>query len=137
MQTLPIGELSKRTGLSQSTIRYYESQKLLSPPPRLGGRRAFDEQVVDRLQVVRMARELGFKLSEIRTLLDGFSEDTPPAERWQKLARRKLPEVQALLLRATAMKQLLEKGLRCHCVTVQDCIKYDCAPPVTLISRKG
>jgi DNA-binding transcriptional MerR regulator len=93
--------------------------------------------VIDRLRVVRIARDLGFTLGEIRALLDGFSEDTPPSERWQKLARRKLPEVDALLQRATAMKRLLEKGLRCDCVSVQDCIRYDCAPPVPISRKKA
>ncbi len=89
LATIPIGELARLTGLSQSTIRYYESQKLLSPPTRKSGWRAFDSDVVERLQVVRMARELGFSLKDIRVLLDGFSPETPPAERWQRLARRK------------------------------------------------
>ena len=83
-----------------------------------------------------MALDLGFSLREIRTLLDGFSADTPPATRWQQLARRKLPEVDALVKRAAAMKQLLEKGLRCDCVTIGDCIAYDCNPPVAIV-RKG
>jgi MerR family redox-sensitive transcriptional activator SoxR len=135
LETIPIGELARRTGLSQSAIRYYESQKLLTPPGRKSGWRAFDSEVVDRLHAVRMARELGFTLKEIRTLLDGFSEDTPPSTRWQQLARRKLPEIDAMLNRAMSMKRLLEKGLRCDCVTVQDCIQYDCAPPVTISRR--
>jgi DNA-binding transcriptional MerR regulator len=83
-----------------------------------------------------MARDLGFSVAEIRTLLNGFSADTPPSERWQHLARRKLPEIDALVQRATAMKRLLEKGLRCDCVSLHDCVLYDCNPPVTLGRRK-
>jgi MerR family redox-sensitive transcriptional activator SoxR len=83
-----------------------------------------------------MARELGFSLEEIRLLFNGFSPDTPPSDRWQQLAQRKLPEVTALIQRATAMKKLLEKGLRCDCVSVQDCILYDCNPPVALARRR-
>jgi hypothetical protein len=69
-------------------------------------------------------------------LFNGFSPDTPPSDRWQQLAQRKLPEVTALIQRATAMKKLLEKGLRCDCVSVQDCILYDCNPPVALARRR-
>ena len=83
----------------------------------------------------RMARELGFSLEDIRTLLNGFSPDTAPPARWQQLATRKLPEVDALLERAKAMKRLLERGLRCDCVSVLDCIRYDCNPPVTITRR--
>jgi DNA-binding transcriptional MerR regulator len=82
-----------------------------------------------------MARDLGFSLAEIRTLLTGFSPDTPPSERWQHMARRKLPEIDTLVQRATAMKRLLEKGLRCDCVSMDDCVLYDCNPPVSIGRR--
>jgi MerR family transcriptional regulator, redox-sensitive transcriptional activator SoxR len=133
MEALAIGEVSRRAGMAQSAIRYYESAGLLSGPARSsGGWREFHPEVVDQLKVIRMARELGFSLEEIRTLLNGFSPDTPPSTRWQQLAERKLPEVDALIQRATAMKRLLEKGLRCDCVSIQDCIRYDCSPPVSI-----
>jgi MerR family redox-sensitive transcriptional activator SoxR len=136
MSTLTIGEVAKRTGLTQSAIRYYESEGLIPPPARRGGKRSFAPEVVDSVHVIRMARELGFSLSDIRTLLKGFSTDTAPPVRWQHLARRKLPDIDRVLKRATAMKRLLEKGLRCDCVTVQDCILYDCNPPAQLTTLR-
>ena len=136
MKMLAIGEVARQTGLRQSAIRYYESEGLLPVAPRASGWRTFDPDVVDRLRAIQLARELGFSLAEIRTLLTGFSPDTPPSERWQHLARRKLPEIDVLVQRATAMKRLLEKGLRCDCVSVHDCVLYDCKPPVTLGRRK-
>jgi MerR family transcriptional regulator, redox-sensitive transcriptional activator SoxR len=136
METLGIGEVARRTGMAQSAIRYYESAGLLSGPARSGGGwRAFPPEVVDQLKVIRLARELGFSLDDIRTLLNGFSADTPPSVRWQQLAQRKLPDVDVLIQRATAMKRLLEKGLRCDCVSIEDCIRYDCNPPLQLRRR--
>ena len=132
---MTIGEVATRTGLSHSAIRYYESEGLITAPERRGGKRSFGPEVVDAVRVIRLARELGFSLEDIRTLLNGFSTETAPPVRWQHLARRKLPEVNELIQRATAMKRLLEKGLRCDCVTVQDCILYDCNPPVQLTRR--
>jgi MerR family transcriptional regulator, redox-sensitive transcriptional activator SoxR len=135
MSTMTIGEVALRSGLSQSAIRYYESEGLIAAPNRRGGKRTFTPDVVDSVRVIRLARELGFSVEDIRTLLQGFSSETAPPVRWQHLARRKLPEVNELIQRATAMKRLLEKGLRCDCVTVQDCILYDCNPPVHLTRR--
>ena len=135
MATMSIGEVATVTGLSQSAIRYYESEGLIAAPARRGGKRNFAPEVVDAVRVIRMARELGFSLEDIRTLLNGFSTNTAPPVVWQQLARRKLPEVNELIQRASAMKRLLEKGLRCNCVTVQDCILYDCNPPVQLSAR--
>ena len=137
MDTISIGEVAERTGLAPSAIRYYESEGLLSHPVRKGGKRAFPPDVVSRITVIRMARDLGFSLDDIRTLLNGFSADTPPPERWHELARRKLPEIDEVLRRATAMRQLFQKGLDCACVDVMDCFAYDCNPPVQIeLSRR-
>jgi MerR family redox-sensitive transcriptional activator SoxR len=98
---------------------------VLPPPGRENGRRRYDEEVLrevlDRLAIIRVAQQAGFTIAEIRTLLDGFSEDTPPSERWRVLAREKLPEVEALIGRALGMKNLLERGLECECLRIEDC----------------
>jgi MerR family transcriptional regulator, redox-sensitive transcriptional activator SoxR len=122
---MSIGEVAQRAGVRPSALRYYESIGVLPTPERENGRRRYDgevlREVLDRLAVVRVAQQAGFTISEIRMLLDGFSEDTPPSERWRVLAREKLPEVEALVERALGMKNLLERGLRCECLRLEDC----------------
>src|ERR687898_998942 len=122
---MSIGEVARRAGVKPSALRYYEGVGLLPPPERTNGRRRYDgevlREVLDRLAVVRVAQQAGFTISEIRTLLDGFSEDIPPSERWRLLAEEKLPEVEALVQRALGMKNLLERGLRCECLRREDC----------------
>ncbi len=94
-------------------------------PERKNGLRRYDgevlREVLDRLAVVRVAQQAGFTISEIRTLFDGFSEGTPPSDRWRVLAQDKLPEVEALVKRALGMKDLLERGLRCECLSLEEC----------------
>jgi MerR family redox-sensitive transcriptional activator SoxR len=121
MNMLNIGEIARRAGLQTSAIRYYESIGLLSAPRRIGGWRSYESGVVDRLRLIRVARDMGFTLEEIRTLLEDFPQDTPPSERWRALAAEKLPEVEDMIMRATALKRLLETGLRCECVRIEDC----------------
>lgn len=133
--SMGIGEVARATGLAPSAIRFYESEGLLPAASRSGGKRTFTKEMVDSLTVIRMARDLGFTVGDIRLLVSGFSTDTPPNVRWRELAQKKLFEVNAVLQRATAMKRLLEKGLRCDCVSVHDCLAYDCNPPVTLGRR--
>lgn len=129
---MTIGDVSRATGVAPSAIRFYESEGLLPVAHRAGGKRTFSTDAIDSLTVIRMARELGFTLEDIRLLISGFSPDTPPNVRWRQLAQQKLADVNTLLQRASAMKSLLEKGLRCDCVSVHDCLTYDCNPPVTL-----
>ena len=125
MESMSIGEVARSAGVRPSALRYYESVGLLPPPERTNGRRRYDgevlRKVLDRLAVVRVAQQAGFTISEIRTLLNGYSEDTPPSERWRLLAEEKLPEVEALVERALGMKYLLERGLRCECLRLEDC----------------
>jgi MerR family transcriptional regulator, redox-sensitive transcriptional activator SoxR len=125
VESMSIGEVARSAGVRPSAMRYYEGVGLLPPPERENGRRRYDgevlREVLDRLAVVRVAQQAGFTISEIRTLLDGFSEDTPPSERWRVLAREKLTEVDALIERALGMKDLLERGLRCECLSLEDC----------------
>ena len=67
---LPIGELSRHTGVHIETIRYYEKIGLLPSPLRSEGRhRLYGSNDLKRLTFIRRGRELGFSLEEIRTLL--------------------------------------------------------------------
>ena len=69
-ENLPIGELSKRSGVNIETIRYYERIKMLPAPPRTAsGRRVYGPHEARILAFIRRSRELGFSLDEIRALL--------------------------------------------------------------------
>ena len=57
----------------------------------------------------------------ILRILHGFEPDTPPAARWQPLARQKLHEIDALIERAQHMKHILQTGLNCGCLRLEDC----------------
>lgn len=125
MEAMSIGEVSNRAGVRPAALRYYERVEVLPAPERESGRRRYDgellREVLDRLAFVRVAQQAGFAVSEIRTLLDGFSDDTPPSERWRVLAREKFPEVDALVERVLGMKRLLERRLRCEGLPLEDC----------------
>src|SRR5438093_169271 len=120
-KNLLIGEVALRAGLNPSAIRYYERIGLLPDPQRVSGQRRYDESVVGRLAVIDFAQQAGFTLAETRTLMSGFSAKVPPSARWRSLAQRKLPEVEDLIARANGMKRLLEEGLECECLSLEEC----------------
>jgi MerR family redox-sensitive transcriptional activator SoxR len=117
-----IGEVAAQAGLNPSAIRYYESVGLLPAPKRINGRRVYEASVLPRLALVQLAQKAGFTVQEISTLLHGFATDTTPAERWQTLARKKLVEIEQMLVRIQQMKALLEKALHCGCLRLEDCV---------------
>ncbi|HEY0738700.1 MAG TPA: MerR family transcriptional regulator [Herpetosiphonaceae bacterium] len=121
MEELTIGEVARRAGIRTSALRYYESVGLLPAPRRVSGRRRYEAGIVQRVRVVQLAQAAGFTIAEIQTLLHGFAPDTPPAARWQRLAHDKLRELDAAIERIQTMKRILEMGLSCGCLRLEDC----------------
>jgi Hg(II)-responsive transcriptional regulator len=67
---LKIGQVARLGGVNLETIRFYERQGLVDPPPRLAsGYRMFPEGAVSRIRFIKRAQDLGFSLVEIRELL--------------------------------------------------------------------
>lgn len=115
-----IGEVARRVGLSTSALRYYETLGLLPAPERTSGRRRYDQDALDRLAMIDVAQRAGFTLREAKILLDGLDADEPPTDEWRELARHKLDEIDQLLRRTRAMRNLLHTWLTCDCLTLDD-----------------
>jgi MerR family redox-sensitive transcriptional activator SoxR len=120
---LTIGEIARQAGVPASTLRYWESAGLLAAPGRVGGKRRYDPQALRQISLIVLIKRAGFTLAETRIVLSGLSDGTPPPEIWRELAERKLPEIKQTLAEARAMKKILEEGLRCDCLTVDDCLR--------------
>lgn len=76
-----IGELSKKSGLSRSTLLYYDSIGLLKPSRRMeSGYRLYGEDDVQRLERICAYRDMGIALSDIRDLLCETGEDAKVLE---------------------------------------------------------
>ena len=122
---MTIGEVAARAAVPPSTIRYYERVGILPRPDRISGRRAYDPEVLDFLGAIRVSKQAGFTLVEIRALFRGFPRASSPSGRWRTLARQKLLEVDALVEDVMRMKRLLEEGIRCRCTSLADCSLVD------------
>ena len=109
-----IGHVAKESGLAASAIRFYEQVGVLPKPIRVGGRRHYDPSILERLAVLERAKACAFSLAEMRQLFYGFREDTPPSERWQVLARRKIAELDELAGKIAATKELLQRPRACR-----------------------
>jgi len=118
---LSIGEVAKRSGLAASALRYYEREGLIPKADREGGKRIYREDILDRLALIAVAKRAGFAVAEIRTLLSGFSQRTPPGRRWRKLAARKLGELEERIAEVERMKRVLEAVATCKCPTLEAC----------------
>jgi MerR family transcriptional regulator, redox-sensitive transcriptional activator SoxR len=122
---LLIGEVARRAGLRPSAIRYYESIGLLSEPERVAGRRRYSEETLRTLSVVAAAQRAGLSLSEVRELLTAANGQGAVSDQLRAIARRKLPDVEALIERAHLVRSWLEAAADCRCPTLEDCPLFD------------
>jgi DNA-binding transcriptional MerR regulator len=111
-----IGELSRRTRVKVPTIRYYESVALMPAPLRSEGKqRRYREAEAARLTFIRHARELGFEIDAIRTLLALQDNPSQPCTTADRIAQARLVDVEQRIRSLTALKAELElmiKGCR-------------------------
>ena len=134
-----IGEVAREAGLRVSAIRYYEEIGLLPRAERESGQRVFDRSVLRRLSLIDVSQRAGLTLDEIRELIEAGS--APVSERIQEIAVRKLPDVEALIHRAEAMRAWLKAAEECACESIDDCSLFDAervdlpAPERTAIRR--
>ena len=101
---MSIGELSERSGVKITTIRYYEQVGLISKPERsAGGRRMYREEDLKRVTFIRHSRHLGFSPDAIRSMiqLQAMPEDdcgpvNETAEKQLTIVRERIAQLQAL-----------------------------------------
>jgi MerR family transcriptional regulator, redox-sensitive transcriptional activator SoxR len=136
--TLTIGQVAERAGVNSSAIRYYESVGVLPEPERVSGQRRYGEDMVDRLGLISAAQQAGFSLGEITDLLRS-SDEGHASDQMRALARRKLPDVEALIDRAQRMKRWLEVASDCGCSTLEACALFadgdEGIPELSVVTR--
>lgn len=99
-----IGELSKLTGATPRAIRLYESMGLIPTPDRKGKYRNYNADHVELLQIIKKAKELGFKLSEIKELTSSNATcEKFPWEKAENLVQSKIAEVQNEIIAANKL----------------------------------
>jgi MerR family redox-sensitive transcriptional activator SoxR len=121
---LTIGEVARRAGVATSSIRYYERIGLLSEPERSQGQRRYNTDVLGKLGFIGVAQSAGFKLREIKELINGVDSANGMGEQMRSLSSRKLDEVEALLERTKAMKGWLEVAKECGCASPSECALF-------------
>ena len=111
-----IGQASKASGVSQRMIRHYEKIGLIPAPLRRdSGYRDYSSSDVERLRFVANARDLGFPIEEIGTLLSLWSDTHRSSAEVKALAVARAEELQRKAEALEAMRRsLLDLAERCH-----------------------
>ena len=119
---LPMGEVSRRSGLAASALRYYESQGLIDAERSAGGQRTFRRSVLRRLAFIRAARNIGLSLDEVAealaTLPDGR---TPTRSDWTRLSRTWRSRLDDQIAGLLALRDGLDSCIGCGCLSLRRC----------------
>ena len=117
-----IGQASAASGVSAKMIRHYESIGVIPPADRtFSNYRIYTQNDVHTLQFVRRARDLGFSMKQIQTLL-GLWQQHRPSKEVKRLALEHVRELELKIREMEAMKRTLETlAEHCHGNDRPDC----------------
>lgn len=120
MAELDIGEVARRSGLSASTLRYYEARGLIRPLGRRGLRRTYSAVVLERLSLIALGQAAGFSLAEIAAMFtpDGRLQIDRP----KLLARA--DDVDRSIRRLMALRDGLRHAAVCQAPSHLECPSF-------------
>lgn len=111
-----IGELSRRSGVPVTTLRYYDGIGLVVPVRLENGHRRYASSVLVDLRLVQLCRALGCSLTEVADVLD---PDNRPAR--VVIARRKLSELDGRIGQLQAARAILAHMAQCKHASTRQC----------------
>lgn len=115
---LSIGELSERTGVPTSALRYYDELGLVRPATRAAGRRRYESSAVREVGLILFLREIGFSLAEVGRFVAGERGS------WRDMIDRKLAELAEQQHRIEVARTALEHGRRCPASEPMKCSRF-------------
>jgi MerR family redox-sensitive transcriptional activator SoxR len=119
---LTIGELSARSGVATSALRYYEDQGLIHAERTSGNQRRYQRGELRRVAFIRSAQRVGLTLEEISEALSTLPEGrTPNRADWARLSRSWRPRIDAQIERLERLRAKLDGCIGCGCLSLRTC----------------
>lgn len=115
---LSIGELSERTGVPATALRYYDELGLVRPAGRVAGQRRYAPSTVRDVGLIVFLREIGFSLTEIRSFVTGERHGR------RELIDHKLAELAEQQHRIEVARAALEHGRKCPATDPMKCSRF-------------
>ncbi len=123
---LTIGDLSARTGLAVSAIRFYETHDIVKPLRNKGGHRRYGRSDIRRLSFVMAAQKLGFSLSEIAPHLRRLPDHKAPSKAdWTRISQAFRKDIDARIADLEDLRDKLDGCIGCGCLSLKSCALYN------------
>jgi MerR family redox-sensitive transcriptional activator SoxR len=119
---LTIGELSARSGVSASALRFYERQGLIQSRRTDGNQRRYPTVTLRRVALVQAGKSAGIPLQRIRAALETLPAGKQPTKRdWQRLSQSWRAELDARIAALDAIRGRLTTCIGCGCLSLKTC----------------
>jgi MerR family redox-sensitive transcriptional activator SoxR len=119
---LTIGELSARSGVAASALRFYEDRGLISSVRTGGNQRRYPRAALRRVALIQAGRTAGIPLSQIQTALDSLSSERMPSRRdWERLSRRWRADLDRRIETLIALRDRMTTCIGCGCLSIDRC----------------
>ena len=123
---LTIGDLARRTGLSVSAIRFYESKGLIEPMRSVGNQRKFFRSDIRRLSFILIAQKIGLTISEIGAELVRLPHGRTPTQRdWRRISRQLKARLDTQIAQLEQTRANLDSCIGCGCLSLKTCALYN------------
>ena len=118
----PVGQVAERSGLSVSSLHFYEREGLIFSTRNDGNQRRFGRDTLRRLAFIRAAQSVGISLSDIRDALDELPQQRTPREGdWKKLAEGWRDQLEARIEQLERLRDDLTSCIGCGCLSFERC----------------
>lgn len=132
---LTIGQLSARSGVAPSALRYYEDLGLISSERTTGNQRRYLQSTLRRVAFVRSAQRVGLTLDEIAEALATLPRDHAPTRAdWSRLSRSWRPRLDQQIERLERLRDRLDSCIGCGCLSLKTCALNN---PGDVVAERG
>ncbi len=121
-ELLSIGEMSSRTGVAVSALRYYEDLGLIASTRTAGNQRRFARHMLRRVSLISVAKNIGIPLDDVREAFASLPLDRMPSqEDWQRASQTWKRQLEARRQRLERLEYELTGCIGCGCLSMKAC----------------
>ena len=119
---LTIGEVSTRSGVAPSALRFYERRGLIASARTDGNQRRYERAVLRRIAFIQAGRAAGISLEQIGGALETLPRNRTPSRRdWERLSNRWREDLDARIETLQALRERLTTCIGCGCLSIDKC----------------
>lgn len=121
-ELLTVGEMSRRTGVAPSALRFYEDLGLIASHRTGGNQRRYARHMLRRVSLIVVAKRLGIPLSDVQSAFESVPLDTTPShDDWQRASRRWKRRLEERRLGIERLERELTGCIGCGCLSMKAC----------------